>query len=207
MLRLVTGSSTLAPYGRESFIYLNHMELLLATGNQHKARAIELILDRPIKIISLDLPEIQSIHVSEVIEEKAKVAFDLIGQPVLVEDTSLSVHAWNNLPGALIKWFLESVGNDGICQMLQSYEKLEATAETCIGYFNGQQFISFSGLMEGYISRQPKGENGFGWDPIFIPDGWDKTIAEMSNAEKEGFVSMRSRATLKLKTFLDKGKL
>lgn len=178
------------------------MDLLLATGNTNKAKAIQSILGRPVHIIDLDLPEIQAINVHEVIEQKARSAFELIGKPVLVEDTSLSVHSWNNLPGALIKWFLDSVGNEGICQMLESYDQLEATAETSIGYFDGKQFFSFSGKMEGHISSQPRGKNGFGWDPIFVPNGWGKTLAEMSDSERDEFASMRTKAVLKLKDFL-----
>jgi non-canonical purine NTP pyrophosphatase (RdgB/HAM1 family) len=90
----------------------------------------------------------------------------------------------------LIRWFLETVGNEGICKMLQGYEQLEATAETCLGYFDGETFVSFSGVVEGYITRTPRGHNGFGWDPIFIPRGWHKTFAEMTPEEGES-VSMR----------------
>lgn len=98
------------------------MDILFVTSNKHKAKAVQSILGRRVQQIDLDLPEIQAIDVQEVIERKARAAYHLIGMPVLVEDTSLSLSAWNGLPGALIRWFLETVGNKGVCQMLASYE-------------------------------------------------------------------------------------
>lgn len=95
------------------------MDILLATSNEHKAKTVQSVLGRPVQHIKLDLPEIQAIDVKEVIEQKARVAYHLVGKPVLVEDTSLSLQAWNGLPGALIRWFLETVGNEGICRMLE----------------------------------------------------------------------------------------
>jgi XTP/dITP diphosphohydrolase len=179
------------------------MEILLATSNEHKAKAVQSMLGRPVQHINIDLPEIQALDVRQVIEHKAREAYLRVGKPVLVEDTSLAVHAWNGLPGALIRWFLETVGNEGICKMLAGYEQVEATAETCLGYFDGEAFVCFSGLVEGWIARQPRGQNGFGWDPIFIPRGWDKTFAEMMPEEKHALVSMRTEAVLKLKAFLE----
>ncbi len=166
------------------------MEILLATSNLHKAKTIQDLLDRPVQHLDLDLPEIQAIDVTEVIEQKARTAYHEIGQPVLVEDTSLSVTAWNGLPGALVRWFLETVGNEGICRMLADFEQLEATAETCLGFFDGREFISFSGLVKGSISRTPRGEGGFGWDPIFVPEGESRTFAEMTTAEAVDLRSM-----------------
>jgi XTP/dITP diphosphohydrolase len=129
-------------------------------------------------------------------------AYRLVGKPVLVEDTSLSLHAWNGLPGALIRWFVETVGNEGICKMLAGYEQLDATAETCLGYYDGTAFLSFSGLVEGQITRCPRGTGGFGWDAIFVPNNWSKTFAEMT-ADEGASVSMRTAAVLKLRAYLD----
>ncbi|MEM7114231.1 MAG: non-canonical purine NTP pyrophosphatase [Chloroflexota bacterium] len=179
------------------------MELLFATSNLHKVKMIQAILGYPVQQVNLDLPEIQAVIVQDVIEQKAQAAFQAIGKPVLVEDTSLSFAAWNGLPGALIRWFVDGVGNDGLCQMLAGFEEREATAETCLGYFDGHRFVSFSGTVKGQIANSPRGDNGFGWDPIFIPKGWDKTFAEMTEAETAVFVSMRKTAVLQLKAYLD----
>ncbi|MDX1414381.1 MAG: non-canonical purine NTP pyrophosphatase [Candidatus Promineifilaceae bacterium] len=179
------------------------MKILFATSNEHKVRMVESRLGRPLHQVQLDLPEIQAVDVQDVIEQKTLAAYQLTGEPVLVEDTSLSFTAWNGLPGALIRWFLETVGNEGICRMLADYDDLEAQAETCLGYFDGLHFAAFSGVVKGQISRRPRGDNGFGWDPIFIPRGWTKTFAEMTIDDKANFVSMRTEAVLRLKAYLD----
>lgn len=177
------------------------MELLLATGNEHKARELQTLLDRPVQRIKLDLPEIQAVDVQAVIEAKAREAYRLVGKPVLVEDTGLAFDAWHGLPGALVRWFLDRVGNEGLCQMLQTYDQRTASAETCIGYFDGQEFFVFCGVVAGTIVPQPRGNGGFGWDPIFMPIGWDKTFAELT--DEKNLVSMRKLAVQKLKAFLE----
>jgi len=178
------------------------MALLFATGNPHKVEQVAASLDRPVIQTTIDLPEIQAVDVRDVIEEKTRAAFGMVKQPVLVEDTSLAFHAWNGLPGALIKWFLDGVGNEGLCKMLSTYEDRRATAETCIGCFDGRAFIVFTGSVEGQITMHPRGERGFGWDPIFQPSGSEKTFAEMSAEEAAPF-NMRKLAALQLKTYLN----
>jgi non-canonical purine NTP pyrophosphatase (RdgB/HAM1 family) len=177
------------------------MEILLATGNEHKIREFQQLLARPVQPIKLELSEIQAVEVKEVIEAKAREAYRLVGKPVFVEDTGLAFAAWDGLPGALIRWFLDRVGNEGLCQMLQSYEQTAATAETCIGYFDGSDCHVFRGVVTGQIVRTPRGSGGFGWDPIFMPDGWEKTFAEMT--VEKNLVSMRKVAVAQLKAFLD----
>ena len=180
--------------------------LVVVTGNPAKAQVIQAAIERPTTHLNLDLPEIQSVHVREVIEHKARAAYQAVGQPVLVEDTGLFIKAWNGLPGALVKWFLHTVGNDGICKMLEGYEQLDAVAEACLGYFDGETFAAFSGAIDGKIARRPTGQGGFGWDPIFIPNGWEKTFAELTPEESKQ-VSMRRLAWAKLKVYLDERNL
>lgn len=176
------------------------MDILLATGNEHKIREFQQLLDRPVQPIKVELAEIQAVEVKAVIEAKVREAYQLVGKPVFVEDTGLAFAAWNGLPGALIRWFLDRVGNEGLCQMLQSYEQTAATAETCIGYFDGNECHIFRGVVTGQIVRTPRGSGGFGWDPIFVPDGWEKTFAEMP--EEKNLISMRKLAVAQLKAFL-----
>jgi XTP/dITP diphosphohydrolase len=178
------------------------MKLLLATSNENKAREVEFVLGRSVQSVKVDLPEIQAIDVKDIIENKARAAYQLVGEPVLVEDTGLTFRAWNGLPGALIRWFITTVDNAGLCKMLENYENREATAETCIGYFDGEKLFTFSGTIDGQIVMTPRGNGGFGWDAVFQPNGWAKTFAEMTAEEKDS-VSMRKIAVLKLKQFLD----
>lgn len=177
------------------------MKLLMATSNKKKLEEIQQVLGLEVEMVNIDLPEIQAVDVRAVIEDKARRAFDAVKQPVLVEDTSLAFQAWNGLPGALIKWFLKSLDNEGMTKMLSNFTDRTANAEVSIGLFDGSKFEMFSGAVQGIIATEPRGTNGFGWDAIFIPDGSEKTFAEMSNDEKLMF-SMRKVAVLKLQEYL-----
>lgn len=178
------------------------MELkYFATGNKNKLREVNEILGMNLEQIDLDLLEPQGIDILEVVEEKAKDAFEKCGKSVLVEDTGLGFSAWNGLPGALIKWFMDTVDNEGIIKMMESETDRSATAKTVVGFYDGTECHTFVGEVHGEISQKVRGENGFGWDKVFIPISHDKTFAEMSPEEKNG-ISMRKMAIEKLKKYL-----
>lgn len=177
------------------------MQYIFITSNQHKVQELQRILEVPVQQRQIDLPEIQAVDVGDVIEAKAKYAFETVKQPVIVEDTGLSFHAWNGLPGALVTWFLQSVGVDGLCTMLHGFKNREAHAETCIGYYDGVTMHVFRGTVDGTIVTTPRGTGGFGWDPIFVPNGSTQTYAELA-AEQKLTVSMRTQAALKFKEYL-----
>lgn len=178
------------------------MEIIIATSNANKIREIQAVLGRPVEQVDVDLAEVQALEVEQVIEQKAREAYQKLGRPALVEDTGLYIHAWNGLPGAFIRWFLETVGVAGICRMLDGFDDRTATARTCLGMFDGQTVRVFTGQIEGSIAPRPRGERGFGWDVIFIPAGASRTFAEMSAAEKDA-ISMRRLAVKQLRRYLD----
>ena len=95
--------------------------LTFITGNANKAKYLSEYFDLPIKHQKIDLPEIQSLSLQEIVESKAKAAYKIAHKPVMVEDVSLTFNALNNLPGPLIKWFLESLGNDGLSALVKKY--------------------------------------------------------------------------------------
>lgn len=172
-----------------------------ATKNENKLREVNEILGYNLEQISVELFEPQGVKAEDVIREKAKDAFRKTGKFVLVEDTGLEFAAWNGLPGALIKWFLHTVGNEGILKMLVNETNRKAIAKTAVGFFDGAQTHIFVGEISGVISEAIRGANGFGWDPIFIPDGYNKSFAEMASAEKNA-ISMRKLALERMKTEL-----
>ncbi len=173
-----------------------------ATKNPNKLREVNEILGKKLQQIEVELFEPQGLNVAKVVEEKAIDAFHKIGKPVIVEDTGLEFSAWNGLPGALIKWFMEAVGNDGILKMFQGETNRQATAKTAIGFYDGTKCHVFLGEARGTIPTEIRGQSGFGWDPIFIPDGYKKSFAEMT-AEEKNAISMRKLALLRLKEFFD----
>ncbi|MFA6969501.1 MAG: non-canonical purine NTP pyrophosphatase [Candidatus Paceibacterota bacterium] len=178
-------------------------KLTFITGNAGKAKYLSDYFHTPVEHVKLDLPEIQSLYLKNVVEDKADRAFTIIKSPVLVEDVSLTFTALKALPGPFIKWFLETLGNEGLCRLLDKFEDRSAVAEVQFGIADEIGLYTFGGHMEGTIAESPRGESGFGWDPIFIPKGYDKTWAEMTNDEKHA-TSMRKIALEKMSEFLNK---
>ncbi len=172
--------------------------LTFITGNAEKLAEIERLLGYTLAHAALALEEIQALDLEAVARHKARQAYDLLHRPVLVEDTGLAFAAWNGLPGALVKWFLISIGADGLCRLLQDEPNRTATATTVFAYCDGEQLHVFAGRVAGVITRQPRGDNGFGWDTIFQPQGSAHTFAEMLPEEKDRF-SMRRLAVEQLR--------
>lgn len=171
------------------------------TGNAHKAAEVGRLLGFPLRHEFVGAEEIQAIELEPVVRYKAEHAYTVLRRPVLVEDTGLTFAAWNGLPGALIKWFLQSLGTDGICRLLQAETDRQAHATTVFGYHDGTACHVFAGTVAGSIPETPRGTQGFGWDAIFQPDGSPRTFAEMTAEEKDRF-SMRRLA---LEQFQDSG--
>jgi non-canonical purine NTP pyrophosphatase (RdgB/HAM1 family) len=173
------------------------------TGNPNKVWEASEILDLALESVQVDgLFEIQSPDIDAVVRHKAEQAYSILQSPVMVEDSGLVFHAWNGLPGALVKWFEETVSCDGMLKMLDGFDNRGATAICCFAVYDGKNMKIARGEVNGTLSRSIRGENGFGWDVIFIPDGYEQTYAEMSPNEKNA-ISHRKRALDKLKQELN----
>lgn len=171
-----------------------------ATWNENKRKEARAILWGNLERIDLDLDEIQSTQVEEVVKHKAKLAYQMTGELVLVEDAGLRFEAWNALPWALIKRFLKEVGSQGLLDQLSAFENRKAEALCCVGFFDGEQVHTFLGILEGSIAETVRGETAFWWDPIFIPKGYEKTFWEMTPEEKNA-ISHRKLAWEQLRTY------
>ncbi|TLS25251.1 hypothetical protein PpBr36_07383 [Pyricularia pennisetigena] len=167
------------------------------TGNQNKLAEVQAILEPEIKVQSqkLDLVEIQG-TLEEVTLDKVRRAAEQVEGPVLVEDTCLCFNALNGLPGPYIKWFMQSIGHDGLNNLLAAYEDKSAQAVCTFGYSAGpgSEPVLFQGITEGKIVP-PRGPTYFGWDAIFEYEG--ETYAEMDKVEKNK-ISHRGKALEKL---------
>ena len=165
------------------------MEALFVTSNHDKAREAAEILGVELRVVVLDLPEMQELDVAQVAAVKAASAHEALGDPdlpILVEDSGLVVGAWNGLPGALTKWFLASVGIEGLLRMLSAEEDRSARAVCAVAVaFADASVRVFAGEVGGSIAPEPRGSGGFGWDPIFVPEGRTQTYAEMGSAKNE----------------------
>ncbi len=173
-----------------------------ATWNQNKRKEADAILWGNLERVDLDLDEIQSTQVEDVVEHKARLAYQITGEPVLVEDAGLRFEARNALPWALIKRFMKEVGTQGLLDQLSIFKNRNAEALCCVGFFDGETVHKFIGKVKWTISETPRWETNFWWDPIFIPNGSEKTFWEM-NPEEKNAMSHRKLAREQAKIFFD----
>lgn len=173
------------------------------TGNQHKADYVARFLGEKIAHHRLDLDEIQSLDPRAVLEHKVRQAYQMLKKPVLVEDASLALTAMGRLPGTFIKWFCEELGMEGLATLAHSLESQEAVGLDLFALYDGKTMHVFRGEMRGRIASKPRGTGGFGFDAIFINEGYDITRGEMSQEQYDA-TSYRLQALQKLKTYLEK---
>jgi non-canonical purine NTP pyrophosphatase (RdgB/HAM1 family) len=153
-------------------------DVVYITGNEKKAEYLGKLIGHPIERVKLDLTEVQSLDIREVMHHKVREAYAKVGRPVLVEDVGLTIHALGRLPGTFIKFFLEEIGHEKICTMLGDLDRA-ATANCMYGYFDGKEEKYFEGSMRGTIAEVPAGSRDFGYDCIFIPEGYNVTRASL----------------------------
>jgi non-canonical purine NTP pyrophosphatase (RdgB/HAM1 family) len=180
--------------------------LTFVTSNAGKAREAGALLGRTVTARSLDVPEIQSLDFPEVARAKAFVAARALGVPVLVEDSGLVVAGWGGFPGPLTKWItVGALGQDGLAKMLDGFSDRSAEAVSALAVarpgHEEKDVVVAVGRVSGSIALHPRGENGFGWDVLFIPEGATRTWAEMSEDEKNRD-SHRARAFASLRSLL-----
>jgi non-canonical purine NTP pyrophosphatase (RdgB/HAM1 family) len=175
--------------------------LILVSSNPHKGIEAERILGMPLLRVSLPLPEIQAASVEEISRSKLEVARTKGYARLLVEDVSLGFDELGNFPGPYVKWLLEAAGGKGLAAMAYALNNRSALAQCCVAYWDGGEGKLFTGECRGEVLVQPRGEQKFGWDAWFKPNGSDKTFAEMSDAEKDA-ISHRGDAYRKLAQYL-----
>jgi len=184
------------------------MKIKFVTSNNNKAEEVAAILFEygiEIEQVDFDYPEDKEKNIEEVARDGAKFCFKEFKEPLIVEDTGLFFSAYNNFPGALPKFVFNSIGFRGIMKLLDAEDR-SAYFKSVIAYVNKKQEVYlFSDEMQGVIASrvvENKRDAVFmPYDQIFIPDGSDKLISEMSIEEKNK-ISQRSKATKKLGEFL-----
>jgi non-canonical purine NTP pyrophosphatase (RdgB/HAM1 family) len=180
-------------------------KITFGTTNQGKLDEAREILKLDVSGVSLEIPEIQSLDNKEVAIAKAKAYWEKLKKPLFIEDISLVFNTLNSLPGTYIDSFSKALDNKGLISLLKSKKDKSAKAITTLVYIWAKdKYEVFEGMVEGKISAREKGKNGFGWDPIFVPIGSNKTFAQMSQEEKNKY-SMRAKALKKLSKWI-KGK-
>ena len=176
-------------------------EVYFVTGNRDKYSEVNEIMGEKMNHVDLNLTEIQSGDIYEITKDKVKRAYEILGRPVVVEDIGFYLECLNKFPGPLIKFFISSIGIDGIYELVKNYKEKTAIVRCVVCYFDGNELHFFTGDVRGKIIS-PKGKENFGFDPIFQPDGKKKTLSQMGK-EKHN-VSQRGIAWRKFKDFLEK---
>jgi XTP/dITP diphosphohydrolase len=153
----------------------------------------------------LDEPQTQNLDI--LVRRKLREARQFLPYiSFFIEQTGLIIEAWKPLPGTATGMFMDAVGNEGICKMLQASTEKErqATAVTYLAYRAPSGNVQvFKGLVNGSIAPQPKGDKGFGWDAIFIPEGEKQTLGEMTPKRKVDFSTRMLAASAFYKTVLE----
>jgi inosine triphosphate pyrophosphatase len=177
------------------------MKIKFVTGNKDKFKEAQAIIPE-LEMLDIDLPEIQTLDYQELISNKLEKARKVSDEIVVVEDQQMGIKSLNGLPGPFIRWFLKTLGVRGLSDLVHKYDNHDVIVSTVIGvaYNNDVQF--FKSSVTGQIV-QPRGTNGWGWDPIFEIDELKKTFAELTFEEKNE-VSMRRKVFEQLKIYLSK---
>lgn len=188
------------------------MQIVFATNNENKLREINHILGNSFTLLSLkdlkiedDIPENEPSLEGNALH-KARYIYNIVKMNVFADDTGLEVNVLDGLPGVHSARFAgEAKDSDAniekLLSMMGSSVNRNARFRTVIALISGGKEFLFEGVVEGRIINEKRGKEGFGYDPVFIPDGNEKTFAEMPLDEKN-LISHRARAFEKLREFL-----
>lgn len=179
-------------------------KIYFATGNKGKAGEAEKILEVNVEIADLEMDEIQSEKLKDIVAHKLSQAYKKLKSPVMVDDVSLELDIWDGFPGPFVK-FLYGKDTGRILYMMRNEKNRKGTMIATLGYHDCKKMHFFTGKLRIEIAKENLGDKGWGLDPILIPEGQKLTFAQMSEAEKN-LVSHRRKAFDKFKKFLDSQK-
>lgn len=179
-------------------------EIFFVTGNSDKLRELQALFpdSMNLKAYKLDLPEIQSMDSEVIVRDKLERAFLEIQQPVIVEDVAAELAHLNGLPGPFVKYFEKTLGKGALWQMVSHTDNHAVIISCTMGYYDGKEHQIVRGEVRGRVVP-PRGENGFGFDVVFVPEGETRTFAELVPAEKNR-ISHRSQASRKMVRLLSR---
>lgn len=190
------------------------MKIVFATNNAHKLSEVKAVLGEDFELVTLkevgiteDIPE-----TGETLDEnasiKARYVYERTGLDCFADDTGLEVEALNGEPGVRSARYATDghdfkANNVKLLHNLESVANRKARFRTVISLIRGGEEIQVEGIVNGCIATQESGNEGFGYDPLFIPEGYDRTFADMTADEKNA-ISHRGRAVAELVKVLTK---
>lgn len=176
--------------------------LYFATGNKEKVKEAQAILEIPIEIVNIEVDEVQSQDLEYVARKKAEEAFKVLEKPVIVDDVGFKIEAWGGFPGPLIKHLLNAMGNKGLLKAMENETNRKITVQNVIALHDGDEVHTFLGEFHATLANEEKGEDGWGFDVIVIPEGERLTLAELGTSHKNK-MSHRALSLLKFKEYLE----
>ena len=162
------------------------MMLKFLTSNMHKYNEISAFLGQlgiECQWVKMKYEEIQGESTEEISRDSAVKLSRQMGDKFFLEDTGLYINSLKGFPGPYSSYISKTIGNDGILDLLKNKER-SAYFLTVISYFDGMNVLTFQGKLNGRIAEEEKGKTGFGFDPVFVPENCENTLAEMSIEEK-----------------------
>jgi XTP/dITP diphosphohydrolase len=162
-------------------------QVTFVSTNKNKfleAQAILAPLGISVEFVKLALLEIQSDSLEEIAKEKARDAFARVGRPVIIEDDGLFIHSLNGFPGQYSSFVFKTIGNEGILKLLDKSDKRSAEFRSLIVYFDGRVMSVSEGRVPGKIADAVS-DGGWGYDPIFIPEGSSLTFAQLKDQKNK----------------------
>ena len=206
---------------RVNYVFIENMKLVFASNNQHKLEEVRQVLPSNIVVISLNeigfsqdidetgmtLEENSALKAREVWEWLVNRSLLNEVDGVFADDTGLEIFALGGLPGVrTARWAGEDAcdvnNRQKALHELAGIEKREARFRTVVTLIKGGEMKQVEGVVNGKIAQEEEGEGGFGYDPVFIPEGYDKTFASLS-AEVKNSISHRGKAMAALKNIIE----
>lgn len=188
------------------------MKIVFATNNAHKLDEVRQVVGDKFALVSLrecgiveDIPENEPTLEGNALA-KARYIYERTGADCFADDTGLEVDALGGEPGVRSARYATDGHDDEankrlLLERLQGVENRAAQFRTAVALIMGGKEYLFEGIVRGRIATEQHGEGGFGYDPLFVPEGYDRTFAQMS-AEEKNAISHRGRAVRKLAEFL-----
>ncbi len=164
------------------------------TSNEGKYREVSEMARKygvEIEWMRMKYLEPQGSDLEEIARLSALMLAEKIDGKFFIEDSGLFIEAMKGFPGPYSSYVFKTIGNEGILKLMEGVENRKAYFKAVVAYYDGKEVHTFTGIVEGEISREMRGSEGFGYDPIFLYQG--KTFAEMKTEEKNK-VSHRKRA-------------
>ena len=164
-------------------------KIIFVTSNKGKiASAQKKLKDIKLDSYNYDLDEPRSDDVKVIAEHKVREAYSVVKEPCIALDAGFFIEELNGFPKAYVNFALDTIGIDGILKLMENVENRKCAFKECLAYFDGESLLTFDGNIEGTISEEKRGlDRDKKWSDlwyIFIPHGYTKTLAEMTDEER-----------------------